>query len=249
MADRKQMTFYVSFWDAINNLSKKDQLPVFRAVISYGLFGTHEEKLTVSQNAFFSLIKPVLDSARKKSVSGKQGGSKRKQSESKPEANDKQNASKGEKEKEVENEVENELEKENEVEEENECYARAEGDGEKEKKQGARPSAVRGKDFLAFWEAYPVKLDQASAWEAWKSLNPSPADASKIMSSLAAWKTSVRWTEENGRYIPRAANFLVRGYWQSIPAPRPFSAGGAFQCGEAELEAIRRIMEQPIFDE
>ena len=61
MDSRKQMTFYVSFWEAINALPKRDQLPVMRATVAYGLFGQHEEKLTVSQNAFFSLrSRPAL---------------------------------------------------------------------------------------------------------------------------------------------------------------------------------------------
>jgi len=95
------MTFFVSFWDAINSLQKKDQLPVLRAVISYGLYGEHQEALTISQNAFFSLMQPVLDSSRKKAANGKQGGSK-------PKANGKQNASEKENEKEGEKEIENE---------------------------------------------------------------------------------------------------------------------------------------------
>ena len=102
--DRSQMTFYASFWDAIDSLPKRDQLPVFRSVISYGLSGDHKESLTPTQNAFFTLMQPVLDSSRKKAANGKQGGSK-------PEANAKQTGSK------KENEKENEIE----VEKENEC--------------------------------------------------------------------------------------------------------------------------------
>lgn len=100
------MTFYASFWGAISSMSKKDQLPVFRAVISYGLFGYHKESLSAGQDAFFALMKPVLDSSRKKAANGKHGGSKTK-------ANGKQNA------------TENEVEKENEIEIENECYIMA----------------------------------------------------------------------------------------------------------------------------
>lgn len=104
--ERSQMTFFISFWDAINSLPKKDQLPIFRAVVSYGLFGEHSEVLSTSQSAFFSLMQPVLDSSRKKAASGKQGGSK-------PKANTKQT------------EREKEGEKEKEEEKENECYIMA----------------------------------------------------------------------------------------------------------------------------
>lgn len=102
--ERSQMTFYASFWDAIDSLPKKDQLPVFRAVVSYGLYGEHSEKLTPSQNAFFTLMQPVLDSSRKKAANGKHGGSKSK-------ANWKQNASEKEGEEENEGEIEDESKK------------------------------------------------------------------------------------------------------------------------------------------
>ena len=95
-------------------MSRKDQLPVFRAVVSYGLFGEHNESLTPGQKAFFSLMQPVLDSSRRKAASGRKGGSKTeandKQTASKTEANDKQTASEKEREKEREKEKENEKE-------------------------------------------------------------------------------------------------------------------------------------------
>ena len=104
--DRTQMTFYKSFWDAINGLPKKDQLPVFRAVVAYGLSGKHSEALSPTQNAFFTLMQPVLESSRNKA-------SNRKQTDNKPKTNEKQIG------KEIERE--NEKEKENENEREYEC--------------------------------------------------------------------------------------------------------------------------------
>lgn len=103
MIERGQMTFYKSFWDAISGLPKKDQLPVFRAVVSYGLSGSHQESLSPTQNAFFTLMQPVLDSSRNKA-------SNRKQTENKPKTNGEQNGK--EKEREKENENENEIERE-----------------------------------------------------------------------------------------------------------------------------------------
>lgn len=113
MDGRKQFTFYRSFWEAVKTLPKKDRLPVLEAIISYALDGADPQGLTAGQSAFFLLVKPNLDSSRKKAASGKQGGSK-------PQANRKQTASKKEKEDEKENE--------NEVEIENECYKNICGD-------------------------------------------------------------------------------------------------------------------------
>lgn len=101
--DRTQMTFYKSFWDAINGLPKKDQLPVFRAVVAYGLSGKHSEALSPTQNAFFTLMQPVLDSSRNKA-------SNRKQTDNKPKTNEKQIGKEKEREKEIEKENENENE-------------------------------------------------------------------------------------------------------------------------------------------
>lgn len=119
MDERKQFTFYRSFWEAVKTLPKKDRLPVLEAIISYALDGADPQGLTAGQSAFFLLVKPNLDSSRKKAASGKQGGSK-------PQANRKQTASK--KEKEDEKEKENENENEVEIEKENECYKNICGD-------------------------------------------------------------------------------------------------------------------------
>ena len=120
MDERKQFTFYRSFWEAVKTLPKKDRLPVLEAIISYALDGTVPQGLTTGQSAFFLLVKPNLDAARRKAESGKQGGSKKKANASKPQANSKQTESK------KENEIENENEVE--IEKENECYKNIWGD-------------------------------------------------------------------------------------------------------------------------
>ena len=105
MEQRKQFTFYRSFWDALQDLPREDRLPVLEAIISYALDGEELQGLQYNQASFFKLCKPNLDAARKKAAAGKKGGSKLK-------ANQKQTESKKEKEneKENENEIENEYE-------------------------------------------------------------------------------------------------------------------------------------------
>ena len=221
---RQQMTFFVSFWEAINSLPKKDQLPLFRAVISYGLFGKHTETLSASQCAFFSLIQPVLDKSRKKA-------SNRKQNENKSETNEEQN----EQEKEGDKERDKERDKEKEY----------EGEGDKEQTDLTAPAS--GKHFTAFWEAYPSKIDRQRAWTAWKALNPSAETVRQIMTSLEAWKKSGQWTDSGGRYIPGAAKFLSKDYWRNAPAPakkQEIPKGASGELGAAELEAIRRVLNE-----
>ena len=72
MDERGQFTFYRSFWEAIKGLPKKDKLPILEAIISYALDGIEPSGLSQSQSAFFLLVKPTLDSSRKKAANGKQ---------------------------------------------------------------------------------------------------------------------------------------------------------------------------------
>lgn len=102
MEERGQFTFYRSYYEALKSLPKKEREPVLMAIIAYALDGEITE-LTGIGSAIFSLVKPTLDTGRKKAESGKQGGSK-------PKANAKQTATEKEKEKEVEGEEEKEKE-------------------------------------------------------------------------------------------------------------------------------------------
>ena len=125
MDERKQFTFYESFFKSLQRIKKKqDRADAYDIICAYALYNKEPDldKLPDSVAVAFDLIRPVLDSARKKAVSGKRGGNK-------PQAKPKQNGSKPkqpgrekEREKEKEVEGEKEVEKENEIEIENECY-------------------------------------------------------------------------------------------------------------------------------
>lgn len=114
---RNQFTFYKSYYDAIQELSKKDQSTLILAVCAYAIYETLPKGLSSAASTAFKLIKPTLDSGRKKAESGALGGASRtqandKQTESNSQANDKQNESKKEGEKEYEKEYEKEVEAE-----------------------------------------------------------------------------------------------------------------------------------------
>lgn len=116
--ERMQFTFYRSYYEAIRALPKKDQTAVLLAVCAYAL-DNKEPNLSGTAKAVFTLIRPTLDTSRRKSQSGKKGG----ENGSKTEASGKQNGSKTEaKRKQTVSEKEVEKEEEKEVEIENECY-------------------------------------------------------------------------------------------------------------------------------
>ena len=110
--ERKQFTFYRSFWTAIRKLPQELWLAYLVNIITYAL----DEELLLDMNStqagMFELVRPNLDAARKKASAGAEGGRRKKAS--------KQVSKK-------ENEMENEIELENEleIELERECVSRA----------------------------------------------------------------------------------------------------------------------------
>jgi hypothetical protein len=198
---RTQFTFYESFYSALRRIKKKqDRADAYDLICEYALYQKEPnmENLPDSVSIAFELLRPVLDSARKKASNGKQGGSKPKANQKQTESKQKQPLSKKEGEKEKEEEKEKETEKEKE-----------------------QASVLCGRAFTSFWEAYPWKMNREEAWNAWKELNPDFDTVIKIMTSLEAWKKSERWLTEQGRYVPSAAKFLREkdGYWGNPPQP------------------------------
>ena len=99
--ERGQFTFYRSYYEAVKHLNKSDRATVLMAICAYAL---DEElpSLSGTPAAIFALVKPTLDTSRKKAESGKRGGEHEangKQTASKPQAN-----RKGEREREREGE-------------------------------------------------------------------------------------------------------------------------------------------------
>ena len=74
---RKQFTFYRSFYSAIQQLSKEsDQLLAYKTVCRYALDGIAPDidALPNEVSILFILMKPNLDSARRKAAAGRKGG-------------------------------------------------------------------------------------------------------------------------------------------------------------------------------
>ena len=66
-------------------------------------------------------------------------------------------------------------------------------------------------------------------------------DLDKLVVAKECWKNSRQWRQDNGRFIPKAENFLKEKYVLQVPdgaVPR----GASGYLGQAELEAIERLM-------
>ena len=133
---------------------------------------------------------------------------------SKPKAKSKQTESKGEIEEEKEYENEKELETENE------------------------DDSLYPAGFEEFWELYPVKLGKDAALDAWNRHRPDPK---AVCDGVRQWRQTKQWCKEQGRFIPRAAKFILERHYDHLPGDHiPVGASGVL--GKAELEAIESIM-------
>jgi len=215
MEARKQFTFYRSYYEALSKLPPERRLGALEALIVYALDGAEPKQLDDMQAMAFLLIRPTLDSGRKKAAAGSLGGSKAKR---------KQAQSKAEKENEIE--IEKEAEKENEIEIENEIENEDE--------------CLWCEGFERFWDLYPVKVGKSNAMEVWKQIQP---DAQTVCDGVRRWVRSEQWKRESGRFIPRAAKFLQERHFEDAPMEKiPMGASGVLD--EADIASIRRMLEQ-----
>lgn len=110
--DRKQFTFYASFYQAISRIKNKTaRCDAYDAICAYAITGQLPDldRVTDAAAIAFELCRPNLDASRRKAEAGKSGGNS-KQTGSKAEAKQEQTGS--EKENEKENEIEHEIEHE-----------------------------------------------------------------------------------------------------------------------------------------
>lgn len=193
MDERTQFTFYASFFDAVSRIKKKaDRADAYDAICAYALREEDPDfsKMSDAAQIAFLLIKPNLDSSRRKAKSGKDGGSRKasgKQNGSKQEANCKQDERESEKEKEKEGEIENE------------CYPPT-----------PLPGGTKAKRFI------PPTVDEVAAYcqERGNGLDPEAfVDfyASKGWmvgkNPMKDWKAAVRtWERSEGRGTSGAGN-------------------------------------------
>lgn len=112
--ERKQFTFYRSYYEAIKHLPERDKAKVLMAILSYALDDLMPEGLSGAALSVFTLIRPTLDSGRVKAQNRlNKTKTSEEQNENKTESNAQQTRKEKEREKEVEVEREKDILKEN----------------------------------------------------------------------------------------------------------------------------------------
>lgn len=224
---RKQFTFYRSYLDSALKLKRSaDREKFLMAIIEYALDGNEPANLSEICDVAFSMAKPVLDSSRKKAESASKGGSVScKQTQAKV-SNGKQE--------EANRKLEIGLEKEIELDIDLELLQQN-----------------RSKLLEKLWQEYPAhrrgSLQNLTDTAAMLSLGND--DVVKATENLATWKNSRDWSKDDGQYVPGLTRYLTSGMWADKPKKTELPKGASGELGEAELEAIRRVLAEPIDDQ
>lgn len=99
--------------------------------------------------------------------------------------------------------------------------------------------------FAELWASYPEEKrgSEAYAQKAYRASIHTEADARTAVENLAAWKSSEQWNKAGAQYVPSMSRWLTEGIWQSRPTRMAARASG--ELGQAELEAIQRVLQEP----
>lgn len=121
----------------------------------------------------------------------------------------------------------------------NECQF---GIGENERHVSTKWDIATAYD--TFFATYPVdkRGNYSQGLAAYRAVVTTPAEASKALEILATWIRNPNWKKNNGQYIPALTNYLKRGYiYRAVPQVKS-ELYGSGELGEAELEAIKKLM-------
>lgn len=243
--ERTQFTFYESFFKAISRIKKKtDRADAYDIICRYALLQEEPDLDSVSDSVAiaFELLRPVLDKAKERAESGKRGGSKPKNSSESGEANPKQNESKTEangklpaREKEKEEEKEEENENENEIENDSVYGASAPTRAPEQQdefcqkaKRFNRPTVQEVADYCR---------ERGNQVDAQRFVDYYTANGWRVgKNPMKDWKAAVRTWEKQEGLSPAP----VAPRWGKPEIPK----GASGQLGEAELEAIQRVLRE-----
>lgn len=96
--------------------------------------------------------------------------------------------------------------------------------------------------FQQLVAAYPAAhvAPRAEALDIWQRLGRGNARPGlpRLLQGIALWRDSSLWRKEDGRYIPKLANFLRRRMWEDAPP----ASGEDWKAAEARQKAYRARM-------
>lgn len=212
--ERTQFTFYDSFSRAISRIkSKAARCDAYDALCKYALYGIEPEIDKMPDSAAIAF----------ELIKPNLDASRRKAQSGSVGGKAKQAASK---------------------EEANTKQTPNKKESKKENKKENKDKCLKA-DFELFWEAYPRKEGKKKAEEAFAKVVVPVQD---LLDAIEAQKKSAQWTKDGGQFIPHPATWLNGKRWldqmiEAVPDRKGVPMGATGELGEAEREAIRRMME------
>ncbi len=87
------------------------------------------------------------------------------------------------------------------------------GREEKRTERTAADAALPAR-FDRFWSAYPNKVKKPNALKAFTKINPDDALTDAIIAGVERYKTTRKWLDDGGEFIPHPATFLNARQWE-----------------------------------
>ena len=121
-----------------------------------------------------------------------------------------------------------------------ESESKSETESKSESKSETETECCAAADFEEFWSAYPVHIRKDRARTAFSHVD---VPLQVLLDAIRKQKRSHIWLKEGGRFIPHPDTWLRDRRWEDeLPTAVPKGASG--ELGEAELEAIQRMMRE-----
>lgn len=201
--ERQQFTFFASFRDALRRIRKKqDRCDAYDVIVEYALTGIEPDMDSISDAAAmaFILVKPTLDSSRRKAENRIKSRTNEEQTDNKPTSNDEGG---GERVRERGGERDR-------VRDRVRVRERMLKDTSEEK-TASKKTKPKDIAFDRFWEVYPKKVGKGDARRAFDKVK---VDVEDLIAAVERQKGSDQWTRDGGRYIPNPSTWLNQGRWE-----------------------------------
>lgn len=208
---RNQFTFYRSYYDSLVELPDEEQAQTLLAIIRYAIYGTLPEKLSISGKIAFNLVKPTLDSSRKKAAAGRTGGCSDSSASQSRKSKNKSASPSGKSKTEKCLSEPSKLDIDIDIERELDIDI---GIGETPASGTSREAVFE--QILSVYPAHRIGNREACI-EAWNTVEIGQEKA--VLDGLSKWKDSNQWEKDGGRFIPSLPRFLIEKVWTFQPPP------------------------------
>lgn len=117
----------------------------------------------------------------------------------------------------------------------------------KNKNKDKKKNKIKNKDkcqdarFDSFWDAYPRKEGKQKAADAFTKVD---VPIETLIAAIERQKKSDQWLKNGGQFIPHAATWLNGKRWEDEMGSYEPIPKGATGLGQAELDAISRMMRE-----